>query len=165
MKGLRIHKPKPLAIPQIEKVVLSNGLKVYFIEGGAQQVVKFEWCFKAGRSSESNRLGSGICHSLIKEGCEGYSGYQIAEHFDYYGSSLNHQAGFDYCSYSFYCLNRYFHPLLDMFLIIQRYLLIILSFYNVMRAFISLYNIITSLIKSFCALTLYVELDRITSNF
>lgn len=116
MKGLRIHKPKPLAIPQIEKVVLSNGLKVYFIEGGAQQVVKFEWCFKAGRSSESSRMASGICHSLIKEGCEGYSGYQIAEHFDYYGSSLNHQAGFDYCSYSFYCLNRYFHPLLDMFL-------------------------------------------------
>lgn len=116
MKGLRIHKPKPLAIPQIEKVVLDNGLKVYFIEGGAQQVVKFEWCFKAGRSSENSRMASGICHSLIKEGCEGYSGYQIAEHFDYYGSSLNHQAGFDYCSYSFYCLNRYFDPLLDMFL-------------------------------------------------
>ncbi len=116
MKGLRIHKPKPLSIPSVEKVVLNNGLKLYFLEGGAQEVVKFEWCFKAGRSSEKSRLASVLCHSLIKEGCEGYSGFQIAEHFDYFGSSLNHQAGFDYCSFSFYCLNRFFDPLLDMFL-------------------------------------------------
>ncbi|MCO6462140.1 MAG: insulinase family protein [Saprospiraceae bacterium] len=115
MKGVRIYSPKPFKIPEVGKVILKNGLTVYYLEGGIKNTIKFEWCFKAGRTVEKVHLVSKICHSLLKEGTEKYSGFDIAEHFDYYGSSLNQNAGVDYSSYSFYCLAEYFKPLLERF--------------------------------------------------
>jgi len=111
----RIYAPKAFKIPSYEKRILPNGLTAYILRGGSGGTLKFEWCFKAGRSVETTFLTSKICNSLIKEGSGKYTGYQIAEHFDYYGSSLSQNAGTDYNSYSFYCLNEHFEPLIDMY--------------------------------------------------
>lgn len=112
----RIYTPSAFTIPSCDFLTLSNGLKVYILKGGTGNTLKFEWCFKAGRSSEDKFLTSKICNSLIKEGSENHTGYTIAEHFDFYGSSLTHNAGVDYNSYSFYCINKFFDPLIEMFI-------------------------------------------------
>lgn len=116
MKGLRIYAPRPFLIPTVDFVELPNGLTIYYLEGGIKNTIKFEWCFKAGRSTEKVKLVSKICHSLMKEGTDKYTGYEIAEYFDYYGSELNQNAGVDFSSLSFFCLGTYFRPLLDRFI-------------------------------------------------
>ena len=117
----RIYSPSAFIIPEYRMIQLSNGLKVYIFKGGESDTLKLEWCFKAGRSTESKQLVSKSCNSLIKEGSKYSSGYEISEYFDYYGSALTHNAGVDYNSYSFYCLGKYFDPLLEKFLEVMLY--------------------------------------------
>ena len=112
----RIYSPSAFSIPDYNKIILPNGLPVYSFTGGSGKTLKLEWCFKAGRSSETKQLVSKLTNSLIKEGSAHNTAYQISEHFDYYGSALSHNAGMDYNSYSFYCLEQYFNVLLDKFL-------------------------------------------------
>ena len=98
MKGLRIYAPRPFLIPTVDFVELPNGLTIYYLEGGIKNTIKFEWCFKAGRSTEKVKLVSKMCHSLIKEGTDKYTGYEVAEYFDFYGSELNQNPGLAFTS-------------------------------------------------------------------
>jgi predicted Zn-dependent peptidase len=68
------------------------------------------------RSTEKVKLVSKMCHSLIKQGTDKYTGYEVAEYFDFYGSELNQNAGVDFSSLSFFCLGTYFRPLFDRFI-------------------------------------------------
>jgi len=116
MRGPRIYAPRAFKIPEIETITLPNGLRLYYLDGGSSNTVKFEWSFRSGRSSEKILLASKMCHSLMKEGTLSSTGYEVAEHFDFYGSSLNQSAGVDYSSCSFFCLGQYFEPLLEKLL-------------------------------------------------
>ena len=44
-----VKLPKQLLLPKYEKTQLSNGLLVYLINAGVQDVCKVEWVFNAGR--------------------------------------------------------------------------------------------------------------------
>lgn len=73
---------------QAEKRLLSNGIPVYFINAGSQDVVKIDFIFEAGTWFQSANLIASLCNSMLEEGSRNFSSAQIAERFDFYGAYI-----------------------------------------------------------------------------
>ncbi|HEY3372866.1 MAG TPA: insulinase family protein, partial [Prolixibacteraceae bacterium] len=73
-------------IIQAKKRVLSNGIPVYYVDAGSQDVVKVDFIFEAGTWFQPINLVASICNAMLEEGSVDYSAAQIAEKFDFYGS-------------------------------------------------------------------------------
>lgn len=71
-----------------EKYLLSNGIPVFYINAGTQDVVKLDIVFEAGTWFQPANLVASICNAMLEEGSESYTAAEIAETFDYYGSYL-----------------------------------------------------------------------------
>lgn len=68
---------------------LDNGVDVYAIEAGEQEVMMLELVFDAGNWYEDFKASAAATNFLIKNGTTHKTAYQINEHFDFYGAYLN----------------------------------------------------------------------------
>lgn len=89
----RTTQPKVNPIEQIdiieaEKYILSNGIPVYYINAGSQDVIKIDFVFEAGTWLQPLNLVSSISNSMLEEGSVDYTAAEIAERFDFYGAYL-----------------------------------------------------------------------------
>lgn len=93
---------------------LSNGLHVYFVPGGFQDVLKIEFVFEAGRWFEEKSAAAYFTAQLLSKGTKDKSSYEIAHLFDQYGAHLEVSPGLDYVSISLYTLNKNLTSLLGL---------------------------------------------------
>lgn len=93
---------------------LSNGIPVYEINLGSQNVIKLELIFNAGRWHEKEKLIARITSQLLKAGSQQYNAEQLANFFEYYGASLNIYDGFNTVNIQVYCLSKHLKVLLPM---------------------------------------------------
>ena len=103
-----------LKLPDVKVSYLDNGIPVYDLRMGTQEVVKLEIAFLAGRPFESKSLAARATTALLKEGSQGHSGAEIAEEFDFYGSTLSTPVSLDSSNITLYTLVKYFEPLLSL---------------------------------------------------
>lgn len=103
-----------LHLKPYNRLVLKNGVEVYTIEAGAEEVMSIEWVFYAGNSFESQNLVAASTNFLLKNGTSAHSAFQINEHFDYYGSFLNRACYNETATLSLHTLTRYVDKLLPM---------------------------------------------------
>jgi zinc protease len=96
-------------IPQAEEHHLSNGIPVYTINSGSQELMKIEFIFKAGMFYQSQPLLASCTNNLIETGSKNYTANQISERIDYYGGFLELETGQDLASVTLYTLNKYFN--------------------------------------------------------
>lgn len=75
-------------LPPCEKIELKNGAPIYFVNGGAEDVVKIEWVFNAGNSFENKTGVAAAASRLIKNGTSRKSAFEISNHFDFFGAFL-----------------------------------------------------------------------------
>lgn len=68
---------------------LNNGVPVYAIHAGAQEVLQLELVFYAGNFYESQKGIAAATNFLLKNGTEQRSAFQINEDFEYYGAYCN----------------------------------------------------------------------------
>ena len=94
------------------KFTLKNGVDVYTIDAGAEEVMAIEWVFYAGNSYEENNLVAATANFLLKNGTTKRSAFQINEHFDYYGSYLNRACYNETATVSLHCLTKHIRELL-----------------------------------------------------
>ena len=94
------------------KFTLQNGVEVYTINAGAEEVLAIEWVFYAGNSQEEQNLVAASTNYLLKNGTSGKTAFQIDEHFDYYGSYLNRACYNETAVLSLHCLNKHLEELL-----------------------------------------------------
>jgi len=78
-----------LELKPYQKYRLKNGVDVYAIDAGAEDVVQLELVFYAGNWYEEKNLIATAANYLLKNGTSTKSAYAINEHFEYYGSYLN----------------------------------------------------------------------------
>ncbi|RYY59088.1 MAG: insulinase family protein, partial [Chitinophagaceae bacterium] len=71
------------------KFVLKNGVEVYTINAGAEEVMSLEWVFAAGNSFEEKNLVAATANFLLKNGTGSRTAFEINEQVDYYGAYLN----------------------------------------------------------------------------
>lgn len=112
-------------ILRAQKNSLANGIPVYFINGGTEEVVKIDLVFKAGTFAALAGVGSGSVRTpllasavnhLVPEGTMRFSSAQIAENIDYYGAFIQTESDKDIAAISLITLNKHLKntlPLLE----------------------------------------------------
>jgi zinc protease len=95
---------------------LSNGIDLFFVRGGSQEVMKVELLFKAGRWVEAFPGAAYFTAHLLSKGTSKRSSFEIAQIFDLYGAHLEVNAGLDFVSVALYSLTKNLEPVLDLLL-------------------------------------------------
>lgn len=113
-KAPEIRMPEDVQLPQYQKHQLDNGIPVYEVHWGTQEVVKLELVFDAGRPFEHKQLVARATTSLLREGTATHSGSEIAELFDFYGCSLGLPFNLDTGNVVIYSLSRYLDQVLPI---------------------------------------------------
>lgn len=102
-----IHPIRTLELPRVDHVQLSNGVPVAVVPLGTQDVLRLDVIFLAGRPWEAHRLAARATLALLREGTKRRDGAAIAEHFDYFGSSLSTPPHLDTANLVLYAPRRY----------------------------------------------------------
>lgn len=68
---------------------LDNGVPVYTIDAGEQEVLQVEMVFYAGNSFEQQKNIASVTNFMLKNGTTTRTAFEINEHFEYYGAYCN----------------------------------------------------------------------------
>jgi zinc protease len=101
-----------LQLKPYKKFTLKNGVDVYTIEAGAEEVMSIEWVFYAGNWYEDHNLVAATTNFLLKNGTKNKTAFQVNEHFEYYGSYLNRACYNETATVSLHCLTKHVSELL-----------------------------------------------------
>lgn len=97
-----------------EDARLPNGIEVYFVPGGSQDVLKIEFVFEGGRWFETKTAAAYFTAQLLSKGTATRNSFQIAQIFDRYGAHVEINPGLDFVSVSVYTLNKHLEPVLQL---------------------------------------------------
>lgn len=103
-----------LQLKPYEGFVLDNGVKVYAINAGAEEVLQLEWVFRAGNWFEKENLVAASTNFLIKNGTNTKNAFQINEHFEYYGAYLNRACHNETATVTLHSLAKHLDKLLPV---------------------------------------------------
>ena len=103
-----------LQLKPYQKMVLNNGVEVYAIHAGAQEVLQMEIVFYAGNSYETNNGVAIATNLMLKNGTSTKSAFQINEHFEYYGAYCNRACYNETATVSLHTLNKHLNVLLPV---------------------------------------------------
>ncbi len=93
-------------LPPINQEQLSNGLPLYWLNAGVQDVVEIDWIFPAGLWFEHKPAVSQAVATLLKNGTSTRTAHQINEALEFYGASLKVSPGNDFSSVTLYSLTK-----------------------------------------------------------
>ena len=103
-----------LKLKAADKFTLNNGVDVYAVNAGAEDVLSLEWVFFAGNWYEEQNLVAATTNFLLRNGTSKRSAFQINEHFEYYGSYLNRACYNETASITLHCLTKHVKELLPV---------------------------------------------------
>ena len=75
-----------LQLKPYEYFTLDNGVPVYTVDAGTQEVLQMEMIFYAGNWFEKQKVVAGTTNYLLKNGTSTRTAFQINEDFEYYGA-------------------------------------------------------------------------------
>lgn len=113
-KAPPIQEIGALRLPEIPVHRLDNGIELYEIQMGTQEVAKLELAFMAGRPFERKPLAARATAGQIKEGSRHYTAHQIAEQMDFFGCSLSFPFQMDTSNAILYSLSKHFDKALPL---------------------------------------------------
>ncbi len=93
---------------------LDNGLSVYSVNAGLQDLVRIEFIFNNVNWDVTKPLQAVTVNSLINNGTKTLSAKQIAEKVDYYGAFLQTEYGADHTVIILYSLNKHLASVLPI---------------------------------------------------
>ena len=103
-------------LPPLNTVALDNGLPLYWINAGVQDVVQIDWVFPAGLWYEGKQAVAHATAGLLKNGTARHTSEQISEALEFYGAQLKVNAGNDNATVTLYSLTKHLPSLLPMVL-------------------------------------------------
>ncbi|MBL0340504.1 MAG: insulinase family protein [Bacteroidetes bacterium] len=106
--------PEAINILQAKKIQLDNGIGIYVINSGNEDVVKFEIIYPTGATDKESFAISTACHQLAESGTSSKKAIEIAENLDYFGAYLHADSGPDFKSFSLFSLTRFFNETLPV---------------------------------------------------
>src|SRR4051794_9297935 len=86
---------------------LSNGIDLYALSAGSQEITRIELIFRAGMYHQPATLIASCTNTLLESGTRSFTANEISEGVDYFGSFLELQADQDYATITIYALNKY----------------------------------------------------------
>lgn len=103
-----------ILFPTPNQFTLANGIQVWVVSAGEQEVFKFELSTKAGAIHSSLAGLAGMTASLMKRGTSTHSAQAINQDFDFFGAFWDIQAGLDHGTFTVYGLNKHFESLIPI---------------------------------------------------
>jgi zinc protease len=110
----QLQEIKDYELPLAEVYTLDNGIKVYEVNAGTEEVIKLEIIFHAGRWHEDKKLVSRATASLLREGSKERNGGVVAEYIDFYGGSIRFPSTLDTSHIQVYCMTKYLENILPV---------------------------------------------------
>ncbi|MFK8005171.1 MAG: M16 family metallopeptidase [Saprospiraceae bacterium] len=101
-------------IPDYEEHQLDNGIPVYEVNMGTQEILKMEIIFHAGRPFEHQKLVARTTSALLREGTKKRKGSEIHEMIDFYGGTMSVPVNLDTSNIVLYSLTKHFEKLLSV---------------------------------------------------
>ncbi len=101
-------------LPPINTMKLANGLPLYWLSAGVQEVVEVNWIVPAGLWQEEKPSAANAVAGLLKNGTSKYTSHALHEAIEFYGASLKVSAGNDYTTITLHTLNKHLEPLLPI---------------------------------------------------
>ncbi len=96
-----------LQLKPYQYFTLENGIPVYCIDAGEQEVLQIEWIFYAGNWFEQQQGVAAATNFMLKNGTSKKNAYELNEAFDYYGSYCSRSCYNETASVSLHCLSRH----------------------------------------------------------
>jgi len=103
-----------LALKSYDHFELDNGIPVYTVHAGAQEVVQIEMVFYAGNYFEQQKGVAAATNFLLKNGTSKRNAFQLNEAFDYYGAYCNRSCYNETAVLSLHTLTKHLHHLLPV---------------------------------------------------
>ncbi|HEY3388805.1 MAG TPA: pitrilysin family protein [Prolixibacteraceae bacterium] len=111
--------PKVWGVERVEYIEpdlhrLNNGIELFTMKSGDQEVVKIDFSFKAGSWYGKSRLDSTMAASMLQEGTTNHKASEIANIFDFYGAQFSSASSYDNNYISLLSLKKYLPNLLPI---------------------------------------------------
>lgn len=102
------------SIPEAEFFCLKNGVPVYIIEAGSEELMRVEFIFDAGQIREDFPLVASTTNTMLLEGSLNYTAKEINNTFDFYGAFLNLSIQKDSSAVTVFFLNKHIEKILEL---------------------------------------------------
>lgn len=96
-----------------EALKLRNGIPVYSVCGGSQDILKLDFIFDAGVIYQTSPLIANATNALIKEGTKNFNSKEIAEGIDKYGAFIQNSCTYDKAQVTVFTLSKYLENVLQ----------------------------------------------------
>jgi zinc protease len=103
-----------LELKPVKNFTLDNGVPVYAIDAGTQEVLQVEWVFYAGNWYEDENIVAATTNFLIKNGTSIKSAYVINEDLEFYGAYFNRACYNETATLTLHTLSKYLPELLPL---------------------------------------------------
>ena len=103
-----------LQLKPYEFYKLDNGVPVYSVDAGEEEVLQLELVFFAGNMNEKLKGIAATTNFLIKNGTKSRTAFQINEEFDYYGAYCNRSCYNETAVISLHTLSKHVGKLLPV---------------------------------------------------
>jgi predicted Zn-dependent peptidase len=103
-----------VVIPEVKSLNLNNGVPVYLIDAGTEDIMRLEIVFRAGQVREHIPLLSSTTNMMLSEGSENYNSEELNRLLDYYGTFLNHSSEKDLSGVVIFFLSKYIDKVLAL---------------------------------------------------
>jgi predicted Zn-dependent peptidase len=119
MNKLRRTQPpvspvEKVVIPEARSFKLNNGVPVFIIEAGTEDIMRVEFTFRAGQVNENLPLIASTCNMMLSEGSKNYSSEELNRILDHYGVFLNQSAEKDSAGIILFFLNKHIEKVLEL---------------------------------------------------
>lgn len=96
-----------LILPEIKFRLLPNGIPLYLIPLGEEEVTRTDIMVTAGRYHQETALEASLTNALLKEGSSSHTSAALAEKLDYLGAWLQPSVTFHNSYVTLYSLNKH----------------------------------------------------------
>lgn len=103
-----------LQLKPYTQYTLDNGIEVYAINAGSQEVLQLEMVFNAGNSTETANAVAAATNQLLKNGTGTRNAFELNEAFEYYGAYCNRSCFNETAIISLHTLSRHLPELLPV---------------------------------------------------
>ncbi|MDZ4668661.1 MAG: pitrilysin family protein [bacterium] len=110
------HAVKSLNFPDYHTYEVRDGLLLYGLNAGTQEVIRLDLIFNAGLIKQISLAQSAFTASMLSEGTSHKSAKDLAEALDYYGSYFQTRNNADDAVATLYCLEKHLSKCLPLFI-------------------------------------------------
>ncbi len=96
-----------LNLKKVDTTTLRNGLTVYHVQAGAQEVVQIEFVFFSGNNFQKQKGIAAATNFLLKNGTRNKNAFEINETFDFYGAFCSRACYNETATLTLHCLSKH----------------------------------------------------------